>query len=226
MDRFPYIRTLLQIQLDRLHKKELTIIDIGAYKGDYEVELAENYPKSKVYAIEPDEKCLKELIKNTQHLNNVIVKKLAINTYNGEVTLYCKKKEVASASNTIYKDMQNGSEFFEVKVPCITFDSFCDTELIRDIDLLLLNAEGVEYDMFYHEPSLQKILKSAIIDLSMHGKSIDFNTKDYAQKRVHINDVLFNNGFELVYGERLTQPMAYNYHLRQVWVNGARFLSG
>lgn len=216
MDRFPYIQTLIQIQLGKI-KNVRTIIDVGAYKGEFLKILNSLCPEVTIHAIEPDFKCA-NVISEIQN-PNIILHRLAITLYDGEVILYSEDKDGPSASNTIYDGLLDDRELTnKAKVPCMTFKTFCDTEKINDIDLLIINAEGAEYEMFEHESSREMIFRSKIIDLSLHGKSFFFNTKDYAQKRIDINNHLMRNKYKIVYGEIIKDLRMSPNHIRQVWI--------
>ena len=217
MDRFPYIRTLLKIRLKELNNVK-TIVDVGAYTGEFLKDLSKDWPDSIIHAIEPDDKCAEEIRRISLVHSNIKLHRLAISSKDGEVTLYSENKDGPSASNTIYEKLLDHRELtIKSQIPCMTFKSFCDTKGIDDIDLLILNAEGAEYEMF--ECDREAIVKSKIIDLSLHGKSFFFNTKDYAQKRLDINNFLISSGYKIIYGDVITSLILAPNHIRQVWIS-------
>ena len=223
MDRFPYIRTLLNIRLDMLEEVK-TIIDVGAYDGVYAGELGREYPSAKVHAIEPCEHLWKLITKNTS--NNVILHKLAIHDTEGKIKLFQEKSigvdKKPSQSNTIIKAESHGLNK-EVEVISKPFSIFCKENKINDIDLLLINAEGAEYKMFFDKYSIEYILKCKIIDLSMHGKSNYFNSVEYAKKRYDINKCLKDSGYNLLFGDFIdSKENLAARHIRQVWTKGVR----
>ena len=216
MDKYPYIRTLLKIRLEIIQDVK-TIIDVGAYLGEFLKDLSQGWPQSTIHAIEPLHDCavrIKEL-----NCSNVIIHEMAISNRNGRENFHYELKEKPTASGSIF-ETDTG---LKKEVPCMTFASFCDTNKIEDIDLLLINAEGAEYLMFEDEASREKILRSKIVDLSMHGKNFFFNTKEYAQKRLDINNFMISSGYKIIYGDAITGLSLAPRHVRQVWIrDGAR----
>jgi FkbM family methyltransferase len=219
MDKYPYIRTLIKTQLNQL-KRINTIIDIGAYTGDYAKELALTYPSAIVHAIEPYNTCTNIIREKCNVINNIKIHELAIEDYNGNANLYYEEKsnpEKPSLSSSISSDAKTNN-VNACNVKCVSLFHFCEINNIKEIDLLLINAEGSEYNIFLHEPSQIIIKNTKIIDLSLHGKSFLYATEEYSKKRCSINKFLKKSGFELLYGEYISDPtIIHTKHIRQVW---------
>ena len=212
IDRFPYIKTLLQIQARRLFKKHpFTVVDVGAYLGDSCVHLAKSFRPATVYAVEPFPENVKVLAKRAQTITNITVKSVAITDHTGMAELGGRLdgKPYLSAS------LNKGGE--TVEVYCQTLPDLCRTCEIKQIDMLLLNCEGAEYSIFSHKPTRTLIDRITVIDLSMHGKGFLYNQEKYAVQRKEINDFLIGRGFELIYGDQVNTITAATGHIRQVW---------
>lgn len=212
IDRYPYIKTLLQIQAGRYFEgKPFTVIDVGAYLGDSCVHLARKFQQAKVIAVEPFQANLDHLMRRVKRIPNIIVKSVAITSRGGRAKLSAPSDGNPQLSATLHGD-GNG-----VEVTCMTLPNLCKACGIDYPDMLLMNCEGAEYSIFKHRPSREAIEKVAVLDLSMHGKGFIYNQPQFATQRKQINDFLLEHGFELVYGEQVKTITATTGHIRQVW---------
>lgn len=202
-DRWPFIRTLIEIQIKRLPVK--TVLDIGAYFGGASIYLAEQFPHLDVHAIEPQPAACVELRERTGKLDNYFIHEIALSDTTEAAMFDGQLSTSASFTNS------------GIVVQCETLASFMG--IFKQPDVLLFNCEGSEYSIFEHPWSLDIIAKSRLIDLSMHGKTFEFLGETYARKRLEINRWLENSGFITVYGEPLKDVHhRMNGHLRQVWI--------
>ena len=217
MDRFPYIRTLIKTRLE-MNSKLMNVIDIGAYDGSFAADLAKTFPNLTVHAIEPCRYCWPLIEKEMRSLPNMKLHKLAIAERNGKVKLFEDNFSSRPAiSSTIIPQVKEGLSK-ESTVDCMTLDTFCEKNNIKNIDLICINAEGAEYLMFEHFASLDYIMKSKIVDVSMHGKSLHFLTEYYAKLRHKISETFEQKGYNILFGDRIKSDnnIAVN-HIRQVW---------
>ena len=225
LDKYPYIRTLLPIQLDRTvgRGNVKTIMDVGAYQGVMCSRLAGRYRFAIVHAIEPYKELLEILTREAEAHKNMSIHQLAISGYDGEAALYVQPTGEGreSESNSLYLEFAGDKDagLRKETVKCLTLSTFCDNNCIGDIDLLIINCEGGEYEIFGHGPSKEIIANSRVIYLSLHGKEFVFLTREYMQKKVDINRFLLDSGFRTVYGELLTDAKSLpTHHIRQVWI--------
>lgn len=124
-------------------------VDLGANIGEYSVLLAKK--ARYVYAFEPDPWALKQLQKNTRHLNNIEIIQAAAGCEHGKVKLFRHPDfdhdpTMNSQSSSIIPMKKNitQNDFFEVdQVDLIQF--------IRDLDgpvgILKIDIEGAEVDL-------------------------------------------------------------------------------
>lgn len=220
LDRFPYIRTLLKVQLDRLvgTSRVRSIVDVGAYEGAGSAALAARYRGAVVHAIEPAPDSFGRLQKRSKN-RNIEPHKLAVCGHDGTSVLHLEVGG-GSQSNSLVSDfVRKGAKTSELKVKCQTLATFCKQQNIEDIDLLLLNCEGAEYEIFEHTPSQKVIAAVTVLDLMLHGKSFRFLSEEYAKKKLAINRFLLDSGLAPVYGEPLKDYADLpTGHVRQVWV--------
>jgi FkbM family methyltransferase len=215
IDNFPYIQTLIQTQIARLDVK--TIADVGAYLGNSSIWLARKYRRIDVHAIEPHAANCVELRKLKAGLDNYHVHEMAISNKNGPMILYAPRRDDdAPAQNaTLYKE---GVMPIEVMIHSDTLASFCEM-IGRLIDILILNCEGAEYVIFEDGAAGEVLRQCQLIDLSLHGKTFKYLSKEYAKKKLAINNRLVKWGFVPLYGQMIESiERLPTGHIRQLWV--------
>lgn len=132
-----------------------TIIDLGANNGMSAIFFSKKYPDAIVYALEPDNSNFEILLKNTAHLKNVVPLKLAIWKKDGWVSLD------SGDSWTVKVDMENGKNIVE----SITMDTLISRYNIKQIDLLKVDIEGAEKELFENSFSFLSNTKNLAIEL-------------------------------------------------------------
>ncbi|MHA2120007.1 MAG: FkbM family methyltransferase [Promethearchaeota archaeon] len=224
LERYPYINSLVEIQLKRLKLKTNIIIDVGAFDGQNCSLVARCIRNSITYAIEPYSRAHKKLVRVAKKVKNIRPHRLAITGSNGETTLHFifDKTKKLSQSNSLYSEFigsKNSRERTE-EVETMTLDSFCSWQNIEQITFLKLNCEGSEYDIFEDKSSREIIKSTKLIYVALHGKSQRFISEEYQRKKQFINLFLKRNKFRLIYGEDVTKmkkdPLN---HVNQIWLN-------
>lgn len=120
----------------------IIVLDVGANIGDYSVWAA--WHGARVYAFEPELGNVEKLQKNVE-LNNlqtaITVVPQAVYSYTGHVALTVSNQ---SAGGHI---VGNGSAS---GVACITLEDFLTGQHIPSVDILKIDVEGAEYEIFAH----------------------------------------------------------------------------
>ncbi|MEK6952278.1 MAG: FkbM family methyltransferase [Nanoarchaeota archaeon] len=126
------------------------VIDIGANLGIYS-KYAASKEASKIFAFEPDDRFFTTLEKNIRLSDEAF--NCALHSYNGECELFMSNH---IGGSTIVVPMEEKS-----MVSCFTLDHFWDSGLWDKIDLLKIDAEGAEFEIFkgINNENLQKIKK-------------------------------------------------------------------
>lgn len=125
----------------------MIIIDLGACIGYFIKKYCEKLDNI-IYAFEPLEKNY-NFLKQNYNLDNVKLYNYAVAGFEGKANLY-QKKEIGfgEKASSIYKDKKNVCEDKYTTVPCIKLSKFLDSRNIRFIDILKVDTEGTEYDIF------------------------------------------------------------------------------
>ncbi len=127
-----------------------TIIDIGAHIGAFSLYAAKKAPHAKIFSYEPDPVTEGYLRKNiTQnHCEHRIKSNLAaVGGAEGTGTLHVLPSR--SEANSMYRTLEGGHT---IPVRVTMLQKIFDDENIEECDLLKMNAEGVEYEIFYGLP--------------------------------------------------------------------------
>lgn len=132
------------------YEKYRSIIDIGAHIGLYALFAADAAPKAHIYAFEPEPEnfaLLQENIKNNHLTDRVHAFAKGIAAREG--TLQLNVMPGRGECNSSYRQME---ESFSLQVPVTTLEAVFREQNINHCDLLKVNCEGEEYNIFRSMP--------------------------------------------------------------------------
>jgi len=170
------------------------IIDIGANIGIFSVFAATRYPKAHVISLEPMSDNL-EAIEENLRLNNLssrvtsIKKGIGIKT--GSSELY-RNDETDTGGGSLYMLDKDGFKGVKTEIELITLEDIFKELKIKYVDVMKVDCEGGEYEIFYSTP--QEILKkisSMIIECHTH------TVNDWHSEKAKLVEFLKNSGFEV-----------------------------
>lgn len=145
-----------------LPEKPETIVDIGAHVGIFSILMSKMYPDSRIYAVEPLLMNRANLLRNISQNNcrNIQSVSLALSKDGGPVPLYVHPGNTGSASTF------NTPEFNLEVVPSVTLDALLTQIPEEKIDLMKVDIEGSEYEVFVHFNGWDKIKR---LSIEVHG---------------------------------------------------------
>jgi len=123
------------------------ILDVGAYTGYSSIYFAQKYPKAKIIAIEPLPSNFEMLKKNTLEYPQIIAINKALWLKNTRVNMF--DRETGSWGYTIL-DHKTSSLKKIINVEAITMNDIIREFDINSIDLLKMDIEGAEKEVFEH----------------------------------------------------------------------------
>lgn len=146
-------------------KRDATVVDVGANIGDFSIQAAKLCPAGTVYAVEPvsaNVECIKSHIK-LNDVENVVIIPFALGAHEGETLIH-----TAGAHSSVYWGTADTE-----RVRVTTLESLMSTNGIRYIDLLKLDCEGAEWDIFPASESL--LTRIGAITMEYHNGKLDAN---------------------------------------------------
>jgi len=162
--------TMREVFLDRDYDIETDgkvewVVDAGANIGLSSVFFANKYPEAKILAIEPEEENFNLLKKNVAHYPQVIPIHAALWNYSGEIQLSDPGR---GAHGYVTLAGSEGAVADSWSVPCVTLRDLISRFSIPKIDLLKVDIEGAEREVF--EDSLDWIDKVVFIIVELHER--------------------------------------------------------
>jgi len=121
-----------------------TIVDAGANVGMASVYYANRFPTARIIAVEPEPSNYTVLLKNVLPYPNIIPVNAALWNTDGEITLARGDPEAESFGNWAFYTCEGGN----TKVRAITMPTLMEETNVRSIDLLKMDVEGAEKEIF------------------------------------------------------------------------------
>jgi FkbM family methyltransferase len=150
------------------------ILDIGANVGFFSIFSFYKFKNPKIISFEPIKRNF-DLLQNNVNLissNNLIIVNKAVSKTNGQITLTFSNDQDITTSASIF---DNQSESIKETVISTSLEKIVEDYKLSKIDLLKLDCEGAEYEIFYNTPS-HIFKKVNCIALETHqGKSENEN---------------------------------------------------
>jgi FkbM family methyltransferase len=136
-----------------------TIVDVGAHIGMASILFALKYPTAKIIAIEPEPSNFAALLRNVASYPTIVPIQAALWRESGEVCLGASNAHPKGAFHVIAK----GS----TQVRATTMDAIMDETGICSIDLLKVDIEGAEAEVFESCPWIEKV---RVIAIELHDR--------------------------------------------------------
>lgn len=194
--------------------RKSTVIDIGANYGFYSIYAARN--GATVYAFEPNYrnfKILKWNIKKNNLSNLIKAFNTAVSDVNGQVSLFiptkCSRAFIVCSTSRPYLEANRNTWFkrgyIAKKVDSISLKSIFKKFNIRHCDLLKMDCQGAEYDIFKsaHIKTLQQI-KRIVVETHKGYKDAELIK---LLKGARFKIVLFKSISKDIYGKGLIKAL-------------------
>jgi len=201
-----------------LNKKTISVIDIGAHKGEYISSIIKNFNISKAYCFEPNPKVFK-ILNNKISLN----KKIELLNYgasnNSGNILF--NENIESSSSSINELNKNSNyykkKFFllnflglnevtkKIEIKVVTLSDFILENNINKIDLLKIDTEGHEFQVLSGLKDKMHMIN--LIHFEHHFD--DMIIKDY--KLTDIHNLLIKKGFKKYFKIKMKFRKSFEY---------------
>jgi FkbM family methyltransferase len=165
--------------LDELDFTPTTIVDAGAHIGMASILFACRYPSAKIIAVEPEPSNFALLVRNTSSYKNITPICAALWKEDGEVTLGSSNVHPKGA----FQIVENG----KTRVRAVTLDTLMRESGIGSIDILKVDIEGSEREVFAHCDWIDKV-RVIVIELHEHFRAgcrstVETATRDFISVR-------------------------------------------
>jgi FkbM family methyltransferase len=131
--------------------RELTIFDVGAHYGETASEFIALFPRSHVFAFEPDEKNWSHLRQRFANEPRIDVYHMAVGQTDGRAVLYRNNYDATHSLLRVnapeinrWADANDVREDGSEEVDQLTLDTFCSLHGIINVDILKLDIQGGE----------------------------------------------------------------------------------
>ncbi len=167
-----YKQVFINQEYDFLVKtKPKVIVDAGANIGLASIYFANKYPSAKIIAIEPEQSNFKILKENVTPYPNIIPVQAALWNKNEEINLI----DPGLGKWGFMTDMKNSPESLPGitchAVATMTIDKIMDDYHLKKIDILKIDIEGAEREVFADTSSWIEKVDSLIVELHEHMKA-------------------------------------------------------
>ena len=121
-----------------------TIVDIGANMGSFSVYAAMTCPNAQIYCYEPEERNF-EVLRNNITINSL---ERRVRTFQCAVASSSGDREMAVGDSPSNSLVNLGTAHAQQMVRCTTLRDIFKQNNLETVDLLKMNCEGAEYEIF------------------------------------------------------------------------------
>ena len=164
-----------------------TVIDIGANSGFFSIFAAKKANKGRVISFEPVPYLIKKIEENivVNKLSNITLEQIAISNTNSSSEFYISNTH--SGCHSLFKRDDLGEKII---VKTMTLENYCAVNSINKINLLKLDCEGAEYDIF-------NSLSESFLRNNVEKISMEYHDVIGKHKHEKIVNQLKNNNFSI-----------------------------
>lgn len=178
-DEYEILKEILINEEYNIDIEPKLIFDLGSNVGFSVIYFALKYPDVKIYGFEPDPNVFLKLKKNISTFNNVEIFNLAVAGQDGERDFFIYPDKTISSSLTKRLDDQ-----IAIKITSKRVDTLINDLKIDKIDLMKIDVEGAEYEIFSNLKQRKKI--AAIIG-ELHFDLMGATKDDFSSLLVGYN---------------------------------------
>lgn len=173
------------------NKNPKLILDCGANIGLTSMQFAYHFPNSLILSIEPDADNFKQLTENVKGFKNVTPLQNAVWSSSEILKIDRSFRDGRDWSIRTVKKTENAYQ----DVQSITINEILENTDYTEIDLLKIDIEGAESELFKDEKVYSFLYKTKCIAIEIHDECVD---------RIHIYTILKKIGFTLFNTGELT----------------------
>jgi FkbM family methyltransferase len=207
------VNNRLRFIIDKVNLENTeTILDIGSWHLEQSLEFNRIFPQSKIYAFEPVPASYGLCLRKKK--DNISVFNIALSDKTGELPFYevdvnsSSHPNVGASSLLKFKKGLNGSFFNqvwnqkEITVKSMTLDDWCLENNINTIDIVWIDVQGAELDVFKGGSKILQNTKIIFTEVGLkpyyegHSLQSDIDSFLTSIGFVEIKDSFELNGFD------------------------------
>jgi FkbM family methyltransferase len=161
------VQWFIDIIYENFNIDNLVIFDIGSLNGIESFLFSQKIKNSKIYTFEPSPESYLTVEKCTDGIENIKINQLAVSNYNGKSNFFMTHDNQGASS--LLKPNRNWSFGFninQVEVDVIRLDDWCHNNNIKIIDVLWIDAQGSEMNIFLGMEKLLNNVKAIHVECS------------------------------------------------------------
>lgn len=137
------------------------VVDLGSNSGASLLYFHFLFPEARIYGVEPDPRTFAKLSQNVGHIDAIEIHQLAVTDTDGDALLFASPESwCSSLSRTIPSQTP-------IRVSARTLDTLFDDLGLEEVDLLKVDVEGAEFEIFRSARQLWKV-KAIVGELHSH----------------------------------------------------------
>lgn len=144
------------------------IIDAGANIGLAAIYFADQFPAAEIICIEPESNNFRQLQKNTAPYKNISVENAAV--WSKEMSVV-----ITNENSTLSAGFMVGETkdlLSDEAIPAITIYSLMKKYNWSDIDIVKLDVEGAEKEIFANDQAFEWLSKTKLLIIELHDNSV------------------------------------------------------
>ncbi len=166
---------ILGLLLSKSKGEEWTFVDVGANLGDYSRGLLDDYPCSRVIAVEPHP-INQTKLRAAGGGDRLTIVEAAAGAETGSLTLYDRSDEEGSEHVSAYRGVLEDIHLVDAKpfeAPVRRLDDICEEHVpVGQIDLIKIDTEGHELAVLRGGEHLIKSLRVAVFQIEFNEMNI------------------------------------------------------
>jgi FkbM family methyltransferase len=206
----PYIETPDVLLFTQLAKRSSVVFDIGANTGLYTILSSRSNPNVKIFSFEPNPNNFHRLQDNIKvnELTNAKPFQLAVGSGEGAISFFVPRTQFISDTSSAVRQFSEKTyggklKWNEITVRQTSLDNFCAQEKVADLNLLKIDVEGYEMEVFKGaQITFEKFRPIILCEIFPDEERVryfrDFSVKHGYMLLLVLHDGLVNIGTELI----------------------------
>jgi FkbM family methyltransferase len=153
-----------------------TILDLGANVGQAAIYFRMRFPSARIVSVEPASESFSLLSRNVRGDSGIELRRCAVTGRDGVVQL---RKYHLSWINHVSSERVDDPNVLAEDVEGLSLGSLLDAAGLETVDLVKVDIEGLEYEVFVESPALQRI---GMLVGEVHERELPVNSQTFVER--------------------------------------------